>query len=36
VQALRSIGGTVERIEEVTDAIAAAVEQQGAAPDALE
>ena len=31
VQALRSIGGTVERIEEVTGAIAAAVEQQGTA-----
>jgi len=31
VQALRSIGGTVERIDEVTGAIAAAVEEQGAA-----
>jgi methyl-accepting chemotaxis protein len=31
VQALRSIGGTVERMEEVTGAIAAAVEQQGSA-----
>ena len=31
VTALRSIGGTIERINEVTTAIAAAVEQQGSA-----
>ncbi|MFC7689068.1 methyl-accepting chemotaxis protein [Paeniroseomonas aquatica] len=35
VTALRSIGGTIERINEVTTAIAAAVEQQGSATEEI-